>query len=435
MESNSENKITSEIILIGDDVILNSGGDHRSVLEELKSLPADLIYAIKDLSVKVSNLEWEKKINKKNLDLGSAPSLKKEEVPKELGILSFSELMNKDFPELLWDVEGIFESGTINMLSAPPNQYKSWIVQHTSICLAQGKDVFGHFKTKAQNVLIINEEDNLRMIKDRSIKMIDEEKDLGMHFMVGSGFKIDEEGVIEIAEEAEKRNVKFIVFDSLRSIHSANENDSQEMQAIMDYFKYLTSKGMTVLFTHHNRKKASGRNNQDEGGEESRGSTAINASVHGHISCEEVVRDDGKYLIIHQRKLKCDDKLKPFLVRIDMDKVNNKMSFVYKGEYDAKEDSFRKNKDMTLKVIANSNQWMSRKEIGVAVSMGPSGLSKILQELEREGLIETKEKKDLQKMNMRINDPGAKHNAKFHFRTDKNSLDSFVADLQTNDEF
>ncbi len=65
-------------------------------------------------------------------------------------ILSFLELLNLEFPAIPWDVDRLFESGTINMISAPPNQYKSWIVQHMAICIAQGKDAFGQFKTKAQ---------------------------------------------------------------------------------------------------------------------------------------------------------------------------------------------------------------------------------------------------------------------------------------------
>lgn len=352
-------------------------------------------------------------------------------------ILNFSELINKDFPDIPWDVEGIFESGTINMISAPPNQYKSWIVQHVALCLAQGKNVFGEFKTKTQKVLIVNEEDNLRMIKDRSLKMIDELKNLDIYFMVGSGFKIGLGTTMDILSEARQRNVTFIVFDSLRSIHNANENDSQEMQEVMDCFKELTREGITVLFTHHNRKKDKFANKTDNSGEESRGSTAINAAVHGHISCEEIFKEDGKYLLISQRKLKCDEKIPPFSVKINIDKENDKMDFIYTGEYDAKDDTFRKNKESSLRFIENSDRWLSKKEIGGSLKIGTSALNNVLRELEAEGFVESKTKKDLEKAGTRINDQETKHNAKFYFRKDAAHLppEELFDEIPIEDEY
>ncbi len=422
MENYSKNKVNKpEIILVGDDVILQYEGVYRTVNKELEDLSEDLLSAIKDLSCISSTTTKNLEVIEKSKD-------------RELKSLSFLELLEKDFPDIPWDVEGIFESGTINMISAPPNQYKSWIVQHVALCLAQNKDVFGHFKIKPQNILIINEEDNLRMIKDRSLKMVDEIKELGLYFMVGSGFKIDKETVEEVLNECKKKDVTFVVFDSLRSIHSANENDSGEMQEIMDCFKVLTREGITVLFTHHNRKKAFGKSN-DDFGEESRGSTAINAGVHGHISCEEQLKEDGKYLLISQRKLKCDEKMKPFLVKIDIDSENDKMNFNYVGEYDAKEETFRKNKDLTLATLENSDRWLCKKEIATCVGVTEGTLSKVLQELEKTNLIQSKTKKELEKLNIQINVPDAKHNAKFYFRKDKVCLDSLLEDFQQDDDY
>lgn len=350
-------------------------------------------------------------------------------------ILSFLELMSKEFPKIPWDVEGIFESGTVNMISAPPNQYKSWLVLHMAICLAEGTEVFERFKTKPQSILIVNEEDNQRMIKDRSLKMTSEIKDLGIHFMVMTGFKVDEDSITDILLEAEYRNITFVVFDSLRSIHSANENDSKEMQEIMDCFKVLTKNGITVLFTHHHRKKAFGKS-KDDSGEESRGSTAINAGVHGHISCEEIFKEDGKYLLISQRKLKCDEKLKPFLLKIEADKENNRMGFRYVGEYDAKEETFRKNKEFALRFIEKNDQWVSKKEIAVFMGVSESTLSKVLQELEnKEKLIQSKTTKDLKRLNIPVSDTEAKHNAKFYFRKDNIELNNLVAELPADEDF
>lgn len=337
------------------------------------------------------------------------------ELPKSI---SFLELINKEFTEIPWDVEGIFESGTINMISAPPNQYKSWIVQHMAICMAKGEDVFGKFKTKQKGILIVNEEDNLRLLKDRSLMMINQKEDLNIYFLVGNGFKIDEITIFEILDSVRETNSTLVVFDSLRSIHTANENDSQEMQKVMDCFKRLTKHGITVLFTHHNRKKSKfpGSNKDDGSGEESRGSTAINAAIHGHLSCESIKREDGEYLIIRQQKLKCDKKMDPFLVKVEVDEEKNKMNFIYKGEYDSQEDSFRKNKELVLKIIDGSDRWLPKREIASFAECPESTTSKILQELEKDKLVITKTKKELEKDGVKLEINDLKHNAKFYFK-------------------
>lgn len=429
MENPFENKINNdELIFLENDVIFKSKGIHTSIADKFKNVPEEVITYLKDLSIMASSESAKAQSLDKELQKIKSKPLRDVEQkiePEEGGILSFLELMNKEFTEIPWDVEGTFESGTINMISAPPNQYKSWVVQHIAICLAQGKNVFGKFKTKTQNVLIVNEEDNLRMMKDRSLKMIEEVSELGVHFLVGSGFKIDEGAIEKILIEAQSRNVTFVIFDSLRSIHTANENDSGEMQEILDHFKKLTKEGITVLFTHHNRKKAYGKSNNEEQGEDSRGSTAINAGVHGHISCEEKIKEDGKYILISQRKLKCDEKMKPFLVKIDADKTNNKMSFNYIGEFDAKEETLRKNKEYALRFIEKSGKWVSKKEIAVFLGVSETTIAKALQELEKEGLVHSKTKKELDQENIPTNDPDAKHNAKFYFGNSNKELADF----------
>jgi len=429
METNPENKINKpEIHFEAGELILQSGGGYSSLAKALVDNEKDVLLAVKELYLRKTPLDEIRGEDFEDREfLTKVRKIKEEQ--EEVSILSFLEVINKEFPDIPWDVESVFESSTINMISAPPNQYKSWIVQHVAICLAQGKDVFGKFKTKKQNVLVINEEDNLRMIKDRSLKMIDEVSDLGIHFMVMSGFKVDGESIDKVCDEAEKRDVTFIIFDSLRSVHNANENDSQAMQEIMDLFKILTRKGFTVLFTHHNRKKPFGKNgNKDDLGEESRGSTAINAAVHGHLSCEEIFKEDGKYLIISQRKLKCDEKLQPFLVKVEIDKENKKVNFPFIGGYDSKGDTLRKNKDLTIKTIENSDRWLSKKEIAILVGVAETAQAKILQELEKDNMVDTKTAKELRKLNIQILDSDAKHNAKFYFRKEVDEVEQMVLD-------
>jgi len=179
--------------------------------------------------------------------------------------------------------------------------------------IAKETKVFDTFETKQANVLIVNEEDSLRLIQDRYKTLNILDKDLPIYFRVARGAKLTEDFVKEIIDECKQKNITVVMFDSLRALNDANENDSQEMQKVMDMFKMLSRENITVVFTHHHRKKPTFGGKQDDT-ESSRGSTSINAAVSGHISLEEESRDDGLYLIVKHIKSKSGEKLEPFEV-------------------------------------------------------------------------------------------------------------------------
>lgn len=66
MEHNLEKKVDSpEIIFLGDDVILKTEGVHKTVTDELKNIPKDLLSAIKDLSLRIPEERSNSRILKK----------------------------------------------------------------------------------------------------------------------------------------------------------------------------------------------------------------------------------------------------------------------------------------------------------------------------------------------------------------------------------
>lgn len=155
--------------------------------------------------------------------------------------------------------------------------------------------------------------------------------DLPIFFSVQNGIKMSPVEAQRIISEAKKLNVSFIIFDSLRCLHSAKENDSGEMQEVMEQFKKITRAGFTILICHHNRKKIFGATADPS--EDSRGSNAINAAIHGHLTCEPKKDGTNEYLVINQAKLKGAAKLQPFKVRVCL---GEEAPFVYDGNYDKK---------------------------------------------------------------------------------------------------
>lgn len=339
----------------------------------------------------------EPEILKDFYDLAYQAELKKRSKPGIfLPALSFKSLVTRTFPPLRFCIEPFFEQGTVNMITAPPNNWKSWFLFLFSHHIATATPWLDKFQTAQAKVMIVNEEDSLRLIQDRYKILNITDTSLPIYFRVAHGSKMTSEWVKSLIDEAKALEVSVIMFDSLRALNDANENDSQEMQKVMDYFKRIARENITVIFTHHNRKK-SPFGKQDEA-EASRGSTGINASVSGHLSLSEVDREGEKFVIVQHLKSKVGEKLSPFEVSIKFgrDEVGkvNKIEFAYAGEYKASEQKLLAAKDGVMASL-KSDEWVSAKdlfELGIA---GMSNIRQALSILKKEGVILTLNRKQL----------------------------------------
>lgn len=286
--------------------------------------------------------------------------------------LSFKELMEKDFPKARYTMEPLFEQGTVNMVSAPPNTWKSWFLFYVSAYIAEGSMVWNKFSTEQSPVMIINEEDSHRAVQDRFKLLNISNLNLPIYFHIAKGLKIDKIFVNTIIKELKDKKINVLILDSLRAMHQVNENDSTEMQEILDNLKEISRQGITVIFTHHNRKKSAFE--KGDVAESIRGSSAINAAVSGHISLEEEVRDSGTYLIVRHLKSKAGEKLQPFELRIE--KGNGKVDFKYEGDFKDTERKILLAKDSILNILSNKTKYQTVKDF---VSSGIAGESVIRQ--------------------------------------------------------
>lgn len=329
--------------------------------------------------------------------------------------MSLKELYEKNLPPTDWDVEGLFEHGTPNMLSAAPNNFKTWLIDVLAISIASGEKLFGHFNTKQQGVLIVSEEDGEGITKNRFKMLLKKGKeDLPVYLHIQKGFKLTDELVDQLLAQAKELKVGFVMFDSLRAVHSADENNSKDMQQVMDFLMRFTREGITTLFTHHHRKKMKGYGaKQDDTGEESRGSTSINAAVHGHITCEHKVIDGEDKLIITQPKLKCAQKLKPFRVGMVFGADMDTARFEYEGEY-ADESTKQLVRNKVVSLLSSDKKWLNKRQLGELVNIGGgTTLNAALQELVESGLLVTKKRSDVEKLGL-LHDSEGSHNSNYY---------------------
>jgi len=243
------------------------------------------------------------------------------------------DILKHDFGEQQWIVDSLISKQGIAALSGNPGDYKTWVTIHIALCVSRNLPVFGKFETTQGAVLMIDEEDHLRVLKERLKSLGVNEKD-GIHYFSQSGIQVDDESAREmIIEIIKDKNIKLVILDSLVRVHSQKENDAGEMATVFRGLQEIIKAGASVLFTHHHRKQLGfGSNNNP--GQSMRGSSDILAAVDSHVTIEKD-RDEDDRLIIRQTKLRQAEALKPFQISI-LKGENGPSGFGYVGLHDEK---------------------------------------------------------------------------------------------------
>ncbi len=327
--------------------------------------------------------------------------------------MTHAELISKKFPEARYSLKPFFEQGSINMISAPPNTWKSWLIFLFAKHIASGTTALDMFEPTKARVMIVNEEDGARLVQDR-LKMLNvADPDLPIYYRISQGSKLAPEFMEQLLKEALEKHVGVIFFDSLRAVHDADENSSTEMQKVMDMLKVITRADITVVFTHHHRK--SSQFNRKDDSESSRGSSAINAAVNGHISLSERLDDmsDNRILTVQHLKSKVGEKLKPFEIVIQ--KSGEMMEFEYAGESAEKEKVKVVVKEKILNALGNSGEWLCRKDFFSMKITGQKTIIAALEELEIERKVIKTMRNDLDS-DMRVRSPDGKANEYLYFK-------------------
>jgi DNA-binding transcriptional ArsR family regulator len=251
-------------------------------------------------------------------------------------------------------------------------------------------------------------------------------EELEVYFYIAQGLKIDAKFVKMIVADMKECGADVLMLDSLRSMHEAEENDSTEMQAVLDHLKEIARSGITVIFTHHHRKKHPLEKQQ--GADASRGSSAINAAISGHISLDEEKREDGTFLIVHHLKSKAGAKIEPVEVRITVGDLTGTVTFEYQGTFKAANKKIETSKEAIIKALKDG-EWMSISdflELGIA---SHSVLRAALRELKKAGVAKTMFRGDAKSKGITVNGEGRANELIYAWCEGKeNELDTFVED-------
>jgi archaellum biogenesis ATPase FlaH len=298
--------------------------------------------------------------NNKNLEEFEKEVKKEDLVPLGWEIIKSDKLLKMELPKTDFLIENLIPSAGITILSGNPGCGKSWLMLEIAKCVGSGYQLFAddtitptpdsinRFKTKNVNVLYIDEESALSEIK-RRWTMLEPPIITLVDFMSLQGLKIDDsEKRKALLDLIDYRSYGFIIFDSLRDLHSKNENDSKESQELIDYFREITRKGVTVLISHHNRKESF--MNSKDASQTLRGSTAILGGLDCLLSVENPKSTNGvKELIINQPKLRQGKSISPFKVMLV--EQDEKIKIEYVGAIEEEATKLQKTKEAILKLL------------------------------------------------------------------------------------
>ena len=353
----------------------------------------------------------------------------RETIPKKL--LSLGDLLSTEYPAARFILDPYFEANAVNMVSAPPNTWKSWLFFALASSVASGSQLWDHFDTEQHKVMIVNEEDSPRSVQDRFKMLGITNKELPIYFHIAQGLKIDKKFVENIVKEMQDNQIDVLMLDSLRSMHEAEENDSTAMQVILDHLKAIARNNITVIFTHHHRKRNALEKNQSA--DASRGSSAINAAISGHISLDEEKRENGTFLIVHHLKSKVSAKLDPVEVRISKANLTGLMMFEYQGTFKAADKKIETAKKVIIDTIKTGG-WMTINDF-VAMEIASESIVRTgLRELKKAGVVMIMTRAEAKMKDIKVSGEGRANETIYHWCEGKdNELDTFVDDAQTID--
>lgn len=256
-----------------------------------------------------------------------------------LKVISFQELLNKEYPSNRWLVDRLIPFNGISCISGKPKVGKSIFSLYLAICIASGIKFLDEFEVQQGGVLLISKEDPEWLIQER-IKALTGQTDLPIKFLTGPQLFLDSDKYIDqIISIIEKNHLKVIIIDSFRRIFKGEENSSQVIAQVQNTFKILLEKGITLIFIHHHGKEGFFKR---DAGDQLRGSSDILAILDSLLMVE---RKDEVRLKVTQIALRVAKPIQPFMVQFpDLDGGSSTFKFLGHIEEDkekielAKED-------------------------------------------------------------------------------------------------
>ncbi len=316
-------------------------------------------------------------------------------------LISSKDFINKELPPIKWVVNDFIPTG-LTILAAAGGRYKTFLILQIAKDLAGGKDVFKYFKGEKKNILFVNEETQEIVMQDR-LKLFGGEAPENLYFTHFANIKLEDNDIQILLDICEEKKIDLVILDSITRIQSIeNENDSVEVKKVYEKLRKFLEKGISVLYTHHDRKTL-GFGPQG-GSEDVRGSSDY-VNQADCVLKVAFISDDKNFLVISMPKRRAAMELNPFKIKIVKD---GRIAFIYDGEFkpeDVQAEKVETYRESVLETI-KQNPGIQIKEIYAKLKgqAGQKTIDTIIKEGEEKGRIISKTKKPKTLFLQEIND-------------------------------
>lgn len=272
-----------------------------------------------------------------------------------------NDLLHTKFNEQEWVVDKLIPTEGITVISGAPKSFKSWIALHIAICIEHSLLVFGKYKTTHAGVLIVDEENHLRITKNR-LKMLGITPETECNLMLLNQQGFDASSVIytnALANLCSDLDIKVVILDSLVRIHRSDENSAKDMAELFYYIKFLCQRGITVLILHHERKEGAYKSSAQS---RMRGSSDISAAVDSHISVKKDPHDKYKIIVEHAQS-RCAPEEDPFEIRFSEKDSLVEFQYIGKNEEKVKEPRSSMVMKAATEILKDCPEGMTHKDL------------------------------------------------------------------------
>ncbi len=191
---------------------------------------------------------------------GAAPP-PTEYTPWQPNIISAAALYRKQFPQLVWLVDGLLPEG-LCLLAAKPKSKKSWLALGIAVGVAYGGKAFGYYDVMHGRVLYLDLESNQRRMKTRLRSIIGDRVAWPENFDIVTDWKRGDEGIALLNGYCDAHpDTRLIVIDIWARFRAMRDPKAdpyeQDYNALQALNAWAESRNVTVLVIHHTRKAKS----------------------------------------------------------------------------------------------------------------------------------------------------------------------------------
>lgn len=249
------------------------------------------------------------------------------------------EILKMDIEEPQWIVDGIIPEEAIVILAGASGKFKSFGSINMGFCVAKGLPWLEKFVTKTKNVLFVDGENGLKVIKQR-LNLIcngfesDNEAPDNFFFFEYPPLELTHtKSMQELQDYIVENDIKLVFIDTYRRFVSFDENSAGEVSEMYrTYLQPLVNEtGATIVLLHHIKKK--GKFESDNELDDIRGSSDFTNMATSIITFKGS-RNNRKKIVISCPKSRISEGTKPFQVNVILVDDPSGIIFEYGGELD-----------------------------------------------------------------------------------------------------